>query len=316
VRLSVETRSDLLLARRLLAYRGIEIGLYDSGSWMLYYHATCRHFGPATGMCRVHGQQAQPQVCRAYDPRWCWYRRVLLQGAGRSFLRLNPERFEYIFSRVTFDDVGEIYGVPDWETMIAGLSGIRPDGDGPEVSAEEPTEAAGPLECPSLEPWPPAAVCSADPWSPREEIIAGLGLDRCRALWVPLAVPRRLSELDLIAFRLGFRGVELTIGERGWGLLLNAPCRGSGTARCPRACAPAAETTSRDPAAGSGSRRAPSGRCLRLTHHSFAALRGVLPSSGGDGPLHLPSLSELRRFLASIGTPDGDRGDRPRPRSA
>jgi len=291
-RLSLETRSDLLRARSLLSYSRIELGLYDSGAWVLYYRSTCAHHDSVTGKCRVHGSSRQPAICRAYSPHNCWYRDAYAAGAGPRFLRLDLPRFAAILAEVGCDSSGEIRRVPSWETMLDRVSAVPLALDGPGC----------------LEPLCPAVELP-------EGGSGGPQTDPCRFVSLPTRPPRKLGDLDLLAFQLGFPGVQLAavqpaavqpaVGEASWALVLETPCRWLGTVRCGRTGAPVAARRGEAAAAR---------RVIRFDPDSFEAIRAGFRWDASRGRLAIPSLSQMRRLLGRIR--DRDPEDRPRPRSA
>jgi hypothetical protein len=285
----------------------VEVGLYDSGSWMLYYWSVCDHLDPASGKCRVHGTAQQPEVCKRYSAHECWYRRAFLPGTGTTFLRLDLPRFDWVASRVSFDVDGEIYGVPDWDAMVEGLAALP----------------LGPV--PTVEP---GTACTSRVALRVPALTLATDLDPCRVLWSPLRAPESPGDLDMVAFRLGFRGVELALGEHAWGLLLRAECGDRGSPRCPRAGSPAVMPAGRTGAAatgagwgpgcgtaGLGEVDVPPARFLRLGAGDFGRVRDRLFHLV-DSEGRLPSLRQVRRIFAGSEPTDDDGGGRPRRLSA
>jgi len=189
----IETRSDLDYALRLLDYRGIELGLYDSGKWMVYLTSPCRFLDRYSSKCMIHNAPEQPRLCAEYSPHQCWCRSVYARGGSRNFLRFNRERLERILTLVTYHPSGEIDGVPDWEQMIGAVAPIPID--------SKRTDA-----CPGVEP-------VTGPGAP------GRLIDPCRGLLFPMVLPKSRPDLDLLRFRLGFPGVESALIE-GMGVIL------------------------------------------------------------------------------------------------
>jgi hypothetical protein len=342
-RLSVETRSDLLFVRSLLVRRGVEVGLYDSGSWMLYFWGGCEHLDRRSGKCRVHGGNEQPLVCRRYSPHECWYRRVFLPGTGRTFLRLDLRRFDFVLSRVTFDEDGEIYGVPDWDTMVEGMASLplvpvlpaasehltHPVRPAHPAHPTHPAQAAvglrsgRPAESSSAGHAPSPTLLPASAAGPPTLSVRS-GLDPCRVLWFPLRAPDTWADLDMLRFRLGFRGVELVLGEQAWGLLLHAECSGSGSPWCPRTGTPIAQPAGEAEgvptclygcAAPARLLEEPPARFLRLDGRDFDRFLAAVYGSAEPGG-YLPSLARVRRILARSVPAGDDRGGSPRPLSA
>lgn len=188
--LQVRNDRDLASAEHLASHQNIEIGIRESGEWIVFYTVACRFLDPVSAMCKIHGTNAQPDLCKRYDAHTCWYRRVFVQPSDQpnaEMLRLNATRVRRLRELVLFDDRGEIYRVPDWELLQREFVGL-------------------PLD----------AHATATAHVGRREDI----------LLFPPGRPLHRRHLDLIRFRLGFPGVSLRIDGDSWQFALAAPLRG------------------------------------------------------------------------------------------
>ncbi|HOV64672.1 MAG TPA: hypothetical protein PLG43_12410 [Spirochaetia bacterium] len=198
-RFKVHTRSDVETLLSLLERPRIEIGLFDSGDWTLYYHSRCR-FLLDTGACSIYDDLRRPEICADYGAGHCWYRYVFMEEDSLSFIRFNEERFRSLMPFLTYLPSGEIDREPEWEEMLSSVPAF-------------PLLPVSIAEIPDSEE--PAHV-SRDEGS----------LSPARYLYIELPVPESRLSLDFFAFRLGFRGTGLVIGEVSWGLVVYAPLSG------------------------------------------------------------------------------------------
>lgn len=191
----VETLRDLDALRYVLDFDRIQVGLYDTGTWIIYYHRECGSLDPNTGKCRIHGKPEQPAICRIYSPVDCFYREAFTADGNRRFLRLNGERLRLIRTLITADEPGEITDTPEWEDLAAEVRRIpvnTPPSPLRRIDAADPThDSAGGIEF----------------GTPGAE---GPSIEECRSLYFPVigsVIPGTGLEFD--RFRLGFPGISL-----------------------------------------------------------------------------------------------------------
>ncbi|HUX21438.1 MAG TPA: hypothetical protein VMW69_09365 [Spirochaetia bacterium] len=187
-RFHIEKIEDFEWAERAVRHPRIELGLYGSGWWMAYYLAPCRFLNPIDSKCLIHGSDRQPQVCQAYSPVRCWYKRVFVEGGSPDFVRFNAGRLSMLAQMIRFDDAGELESAPSWEEMKERIETISTTEHRPEKT---PIEQYAPLE--------PAG------------------------LFVPLQAPRHRRDIDLVRFRLGFHGVSLGRSAADWAVIIGNP---------------------------------------------------------------------------------------------
>lgn len=186
-RFHIDRRIDFEEARSVVRHPLIELGLYESGWWMVYYLASCRFLNPLDSKCLVHGTERQPAICRDYSPMRCWYKRVFMDEISPDFLRFDTPRFAVLEGLISFDETGELSRVPSWETMQATL-------------------AAVPIRNPSA------------PHEPADTPEGG-----ATGLMFPMRTPRTRQDLDLVRFRLGFQGVRIGIAGGTWIIVIGEP---------------------------------------------------------------------------------------------
>ncbi|HOV38439.1 MAG TPA: hypothetical protein PLG79_06940 [Spirochaetales bacterium] len=175
-KLCILKKKDLLQAVLMLSHRWMELGLKDDGTWMLFYTRPCSNLDLKTSLCKVHGTDLQPWVCKDYAANLCWYRRAFSCTESLEFIRFDKERLEALMDHLLYDeDTEEIAGVPSWEEMIKLVS-LHPLSD-PSTRAEGGA---------------PAELFVFDP-PPREE-----------------------RHHSLFHFRTQFPGVRVVKGETRW----------------------------------------------------------------------------------------------------
>ena len=192
-RLQLEKLTDFEWTKRALEHPRIELGLYDSGWWMVYYLAPCRFLNPLDSKCMIHGSERQPQVCKDYSPLRCWYKRVFVEGRSPDFIRFNSRRLAALSEMIAFDPSGELSKTPSWEEMVARFGAI-------------------PLAT------SPAGELPVERYAPEQP----------RGLLVPVRTPRHRRDLSFVRFRLGFHGVRLGISGDGWVAIIGDPPEAAG----------------------------------------------------------------------------------------
>ena len=262
---SVSTVAELDHAAYLLNFDKIELGLSSSGTWTVAYRQPCRHLDPVDASCRVHATADQPQICATYNPHQCWYKRVLTSVTSVDHIRLDRARFDLLAGRLTFDDGGDLTAWPEWLDLVELLSqpiaeaAIAAPGSGADswqfVAAPRRRDAATLLTY--AEVGDPCDGCAAH---------------CCTKLLFPYPVPASRTNLDHLRFCLGFPGVEVSIADPVWSIVVDTRCRHLAGGRCslhgkperPQLCTYydewncsyraqfAPESTAADPRAGAG----------------------------------------------------------------
>ena len=196
----LDTIQDVRYIDQLLSRSKLQIGLYDSGTWMLYYNSPCRFLDRQSSKCAIHDSPRQPFICKQYSARSCWYRTAFASTESRNFIRFDRTRFAWLADCFTYGGDGAIADTPGWERMIEELGRI-PLREEPEFQQEncvfpQPArpESAGTLRFPS------AAGRLQAGWFPE---------DTAAEVFIPLNVPKTLVNLEFIKFRLGFPGHSL-----------------------------------------------------------------------------------------------------------
>ena len=217
----------------LLGFDRIELGLASSGEWSAHYRHPCRFLSREDRGCTVHGTDAQPHICRRYNPYQCWYRRALADGSDDEFLRIDRRRMDVILERIVFGQDRQILEVPAWDTLTEAFSELPIEDDGVMLAAatsEEsplPTPAGAATESPTT-----AAPAFAFGDAALREPCTGCSAPCCGTLVFPQGVPTIASNLDYFRFSLGFPGVELGISDNSWTLVVRTNCRHLQDHRC------------------------------------------------------------------------------------
>jgi Fe-S-cluster containining protein len=230
-RIRLESLAEVDHARFLLNFDRIELGLFRSGRWEVFYRAPCRFLDPAEAACRIHDRPEQPRICRHYNPYRCWYKAALTGAAADGFFRVDRARLEAILPRLVFAGDGRLVDVPDWPALQAAwnplpLPGRPLDGEFPgedrvdRAWREEALRGGG------------AAPAAAATWAELADPCAGCAAWCCRAVTVSHGTPATATNLDFLRFLLGFPGVSVGVAAEGWHIVVRTACRHFTAGRC------------------------------------------------------------------------------------
>ncbi|HOT01042.1 MAG TPA: hypothetical protein PLY66_08550 [Acidobacteriota bacterium] len=230
-KVQLETLTEVDHARFLLNFERIELGLFRTGRWELFYRAPCRFLDPAQGACRIHDQPEQPRVCRHYNPYRCWYKASLAGAEPDGFFRLDGRRLEALLPLLVFDGRGRLVDVPDWAALSAAFRPLPMPG----WPVDEELPAADPMD----QAWreevargAPGAVQTTHTYAELADPCAGCEAWCCRAVVLPYGRPTTASNLDFLRFMLGFPGLSVGLTEEDWQLIVRTPCRHLAGGRC------------------------------------------------------------------------------------
>lgn len=213
----------------------VQLTIDDQWQCTLYYHRPCR-FLTADHACAIHAQDAQPLVCRNYNPYSCFYKSAMRDKSAPTFSLhwINIARMDFLVSKMTFDETRRIEQYPDGEDVAAGLRDIpwRPD---VAPGTSEPRDL--PME--QWRDWvlegvaPPSAKSSKvlgirDVDSPCSSCVAYC----CTSLVFPFPIPDSLSAVDYLKYCLGFPGIHVGISDNAWFLIAASSCRHLDGNRC------------------------------------------------------------------------------------
>ncbi len=230
-RIPMETVAELDHARFLLNFRRIELGLFRTGGWEVFFRLPCRFLDTAEARCRIHDHPEQPRICRYYNPYKCWYKTALTGGVPTDFLRVDRQRLDAMLPRLSFDGQNRLVDVPGW-TELVEMWAPSPLPDWAEGSV--PTETASKPD----DPDPPVAVDAAAAlpasvsYAELADPCAGCDAWCCRALMLSHGTPASATSLDFLRFVLGFPGVSLGLSEDGWQIIVRTDCRHLTRGRC------------------------------------------------------------------------------------
>ena len=217
---------ELDLARYLLNFERIELGLSPDGEWSVYYSYPCRFLDRQDFTCTIHGTPRQPQVCVTYNPFNCWYKDVFASSVSQQALRIDRQRLEYFLARVVVDDQRNILEMPGWESLGQAFAQLEP--------WPPPPPSAPPAEDPVTREWQRQVIAMDAIVGPGAETHSFAKLSDpcqdcqaycCRHLVFPQPAPQSMSNLDFFRYCLGFPGVEVGFGDDGWSLIVKSTCR-------------------------------------------------------------------------------------------
>jgi hypothetical protein len=228
----VGTVGDLSYAAYLLNFDHIRLGVSRAGDWSVYYVHPCRFLDTDRFTCTVHDTDLQPEICRNYNPYHCWYKKSLTASTTEDFVLLDRARLEFLTAHVTFDDLRNVVGMPDWDELVVALDGISDDD--PWATSEVP------IADPVYDEWErvvfggsvPAANAAPLDFAADNDPCGGCSAPCCETLVFPQGLPATKSAIDFYRFCLGFPGVELSISDAGWSLVVKTRCRHLVAGRC------------------------------------------------------------------------------------
>jgi Fe-S-cluster containining protein len=297
----VETLMQFDHARWLLGFEGIELGVSGSGEWSVFYREHCRFLDVTNYSCTIHGTSQQPSICQHYNPYTCWYRKALIPTVSADFLRIDRKRFEMLVPLVRFDDDRNVVAVPTWDALQELFA---------EVPVDDHVRVSNGLD-PMVVEWQDialgrkddrrAAARSADRVLDSDPC-AGCAAYCCETLQFFIEPPTSASSVDYLRFALGFKGVQLGIGDGGWSLLIRTRCRHLKDGRCSVYNTPERPLRCRYfdayqcPYPTLLGTPKPSG-FVRIGLESFATLESVLEVDEAGNVLELPSADTVRNAV-------------------
>jgi len=218
--------AELDLARYLLNFERIELGLSPEGEWSVYYTYPCRHLDRQNFTCTVHGTPRQPQVCVTYNPYNCWYKDVFTQATSARALRLDRQRLDYLLAQVVVDGDRNILEMPSWDSLNQAFAQLEP--------APAPPASQPPADDPVTREWQRQVIALETITGPGAEAHSFTSLSDpctncnaycCTHLVFPQGTPQNTANLDFFRYALGFEGIELGFGDDGWSLIVASTCR-------------------------------------------------------------------------------------------
>ena len=204
--MTISTLVELDYLLYISNFENMELALVQGTTWRIHYRARCTRL-LENNRCQLHGTDAKPRVCRAYNSYKCFYKPMFEQEESDQFLRFNRERLEAFASMLQFDENRNIIAMPSMAEIRANLpplvihdSPIVPTvPNGNSTQSKTYKEFAKPCyNCPS--------------WC-------------CSVLSFPLQGIFTVANLDYLWFCLGFPNVEIGIGAEGWSVNVRTFCR-------------------------------------------------------------------------------------------
>jgi hypothetical protein len=225
---------DFSYAGYLLNFERIRLGFNRAFEWSAYYVMPCRFLDRDTFACTIHGTDAQPHICRNYNPYSCWYKRSLTDSVSDEFLLVDRTRYEYLTGQVRFDELRQLSSVPSFEALSAAFVELSD----PPVTAPEP-----PFADAAFEGWTSVVLGRPTPEAaaPRRTALAFAEVEEpcqdcsapcCDTLTFAQQLPTNAAAVDYLRFCLGFPGIEVAVTDAGWWLVVKSPCRHLRDGRC------------------------------------------------------------------------------------
>lgn len=309
-KIRLETYAEVDHARFLLNFDRIELGLFRTGRWEVFYRAPCRFLDAAAARCRIHDQPEQPRICRYYNPYRCWYKPAFGGSETADYLRVDRQRLDALLPRLVFDGENRLVDVPGWAELTRLWSpfpltawsdgGIPGDGLANQSGLGVPS-AGGTAEV------LPATLRYAD----LVDLCAGCSAWCCRALMLSQVTPATATSLDFLRFVIGFPGVSLGLSDDGWQIVVRTACRRLVGGRCelygrpdrPRECR-YLDAWNCKPRRRLGLPRHES--FLEIPLDLFPSFVETFRFDPAGRITHFPSLQELQAHLDACGRPGTD----------
>ena len=232
----VSSLGDLNYAGYLLNFAHIRLAISRSGDWSVYYVTPCRFLDRIAFTCTLHGTDAQPNICANYNPYGCWYRRAFTSADGEELVLVDRARLDRLAEILLFDEHQRLVSAPNFDTVRAELSRIADEAD--------PDEADPPIADPAFDGWldelqgrgGPLPDADVETFSaagvPGKSPCSGCSAPCCETLAFPQGVPTGASGFDWFRFCLGFPGIELSITQEQWSVVVKTRCRHLLDGRC------------------------------------------------------------------------------------
>ena len=239
----VSSFGDLNYAGYLLNFAHLRLAIGRNGDWSVYYAYPCRFLDRTSFTCSLHDTPEQPRVCANYNPYGCWYRKTFASADSPELLLIDRARFAVLTGLLRFDEHQRLVDAPDFDLVREAVSGVlvAPDEDTePDVAipsladpafddsiANVRTKAAADT---AIGPVAVTLISAADAGS--NSPCDGCSAPCCETLVFPQGVPSAASGFDWFRFCLGFPGIELSISQDQWSLVLKTRCQHLQDGRC------------------------------------------------------------------------------------
>lgn len=300
----VATFADLSHAGYLLNFDRIRLGVTQGGDWSVYYVQPCQFLDRGDFTCTVHNTPEQPQICQNYNPYSCWYRKALTSSTTEDFVLLDRSRLSWLTDHTVFDEMRNVVAMPHWDDMRAAID---------ELGDEPGTPAEPPLADPAYDAWA-ALVASGEPldaageapekltYTDNQDPCTGCSAPCCSTLEFAQGMPILRSTIDYYRFCLGFPGVELSITDTGWNLVIKTTCRHLDNGQCSVYGQPERPLECRYYDAWKCTYRIEFGQprpagAVRVRLEHFDALTECLAFDNDGAVLSLPTVTELRSHV-------------------
>jgi hypothetical protein len=228
----LEDLGDVDYVLYLSNFEGILIGIDEAGVARAYLSQPCGHLDVPSGLCKVHGTQAQPSICVHYNAHSCQYRHGMTVDLNRRQPLMGVDRTRWYVEHVIFDDERKIVEFPDWAELL----------DAFESMPLERRQAPWPEPDPVQAEWRSIVLTSKAADSTYEDHVfhdpevsspcQGCEAWCCHTLVFGRELPENANQFDFFRYSLGFPSVELSISEESWAIVVRTTCRHLTENRC------------------------------------------------------------------------------------
>ena len=111
------TFMDLDYVKYMLGFPGINMILYQNGTWQVQVEQNCRHLNTEDNTCKIHNTPHKPKTCVFFNPYNCFYKRNFSEEHPRNIIIINARSFDILINQIEFDKLGNIISIPSQEEI-------------------------------------------------------------------------------------------------------------------------------------------------------------------------------------------------------
>lgn len=194
----LERQSDFIALLTSSCHEGFFPALKKSGEWVLYLSRNCGYLDRENGKCLIHKSQSQSLICKSYDAHRCWYIDAFSRDRYSTLIPFTTEMLIWFEKKYSLIENGFSFA-PGWQELCESAFDYCKGSPFPELR----DNTSG------------GAFFSSHTLSFRKS------REEKYLFLPPYKRAEHASHFELIAFRLGFPGVNLAVSDNVWAFVIN-----------------------------------------------------------------------------------------------